>query len=190
MNKLFSFSKIASIATILLLILKLFIWNLTILSTTIEIANNIILIILFSYIYKLSKENSILKKPSLIGISSMSIFILIIILNFFLYSYEVFEILSEFFSFAIPIGLFITFFFYSKFEKNKLKKIIYLIYPSIVILGSIFSLFAGEFYHLIEENYDSIIASSFLDSFFKSFYIIENISLAIFYYTFSKIYNK
>jgi hypothetical protein len=59
-----------------------------------------------------------------------------------------------------------------------------------MILSSIFSLFGGEFYHLIEEAYDSIIATSFVNSFFKSFYIIEKISLAIFYYTFSKIYNK
>lgn len=196
MNKLFSFSKIASIATILLLIFRLFIWNLDntlslpILST-IEIANDIILIILFSYIYKLSTENSILKKPSLIGISSMSISIVLILYSFIIskyklyYLYEDYYILHKIFSFASSIGLFITFFFYSKFEKNKFKKIIYLIYPSIVILIEILFLFQK---YLTYENITENI--TLINLIFRSFYIIEKISLAIFYYTFSKIYNK
>jgi hypothetical protein len=121
----------------------------------------------------------------------MSIFILLIILEPFSYSYEVFDILSGFFRFASSIGLFITFFFYSKFEKNKFKKIIYLIYPSIMILRLIFSLFLID---LIIESYYEYEAWEniplIVNSFFKSFYIIEKISLAIFYYTFSKIYNK
>lgn len=193
MNKLFSFSKIASIATILLLIFKLFTWNLNntislpILST-IEIANDIILIILFSYIYKLSTENSILKKPSLIGISSMSISIVLILYSFIISKYKLYNlyedyyILHKIFSFASSIGLFITFFFYSKFEKNKFKKIIYLIYPSIVILIEILLLF--QKYYLTYENI------TLINLIFKSFNIIEKISLAIFYYTFSKIYSK
>ena len=193
MNKLFSFSKIASIATILLLIFKLFTWNLNntislpILST-IEIANDIILIILFSYIYKLSTENSILKKPSLIGISSMSISIVLILYSFIISKYKLYNlyedyyILHKIFSFASSIGLFITFFFYSKFEKNKFKKIIYLIYPSIVILIEILLLF--QKYYLTYENI------TLINLIFKSFNIIAKISLAIFYYTFSKIYSK
>ena len=193
MNKLFSFSKIASIATILLLIFKLFTWNLNntislpILST-IEIANDIILITLFSYIYKLSTENSILKKPSLIGISSMSISIVLILYSFIISKYKLYNlyedyyILHKIFSFAGSIGLFITFFFYSKFEKNKFKKIIYLIYPSIVILIEILLLF--QKYYLTYENI------TLINLIFKSFNIIEKISLAIFYYTFSKIYSK
>ena len=121
----------------------------------------------------------------------------IIIPKYKLYNlYEDYYILTNIFGFASLIGLFITFFFYSKFEKNKLKKIIYLIYPSIMILRLIFPLFLIDLIDLIFSDYEYLPWEDrpniplIVNSFLKSFYIIEKISLAIFYYTFSKIYNK
>jgi hypothetical protein len=118
----------------------------------------------------------------------MSISIVLVLYSFIISKYELYNlyedyyILHKIFSFASSIGLFITFFFYSKFEKNKFKKIIYLIYPSIVILIEILLLF--QKYYLTYENI------TLINLIFKSFNIIEKISLAIFYYTFSKIYSK
>ena len=121
----------------------------------------------------------------------MSISIVLILYSFIISKYKLYNlyedyyILHKIFSFASSIGLFITFFFYSKFEKNKLKKIIYLIYPSIVILIEILFLFQK---YLTYENITENI--TLINLIFRSFYIIEKISLAIFYYTFSKIHNK
>ena len=65
-----------------------------------------------------------------------------------------------------------------------------------MILRLIFPLFLIDLIDLIFSDYEYLPWEDrpniplIVNSFLKSFYIIEKISLAIFYYTFSKIYNK
>lgn len=198
MEKLFRFSKIASIVVLLIAIFRIISSGIVLMFEpifeyyrTIEIVNDILFIlfntlilIFFLLIYKNSTNGSILRIPTLIGMISSSVAMISRLFLTFTYYGGFLDILNM----IGVIGLCISFIWIAKYMKNPVKIFSWLcaIIPVIAFLFS-------QFFFTVLLPYASDLFEKYLITYHYSVIIInvfKYLLFSVFYYTFSKTLTK
>jgi hypothetical protein len=198
MEKLFRFSKIASIVVLLIAIFRIISSGIVLMFEpifeyyrTIEIVNDILFIlfntlilIFFLLIYKNSTNGSVLRIPTLIGMISSAVAMICRLFLTFTYYGGFLDILNM----ICVIGLCISFIWIAKYMKNPVKIFSWLcaIIPVIAFLFS-------QFFFTVLLPYASDLFEKYLITYHYSVIIInvfKYLLFSVFYYTFSKTLTK
>jgi hypothetical protein len=187
MEKLFRFSKIASLIVLLMAVVRVvsYFFNLgtihVILLIAVEILFHILLLTYFLLIYRNSVAGSVLRCPSLIGVISATVGIVSFLgVDFYVYGFQTIYCISI-------ISLCVSFMWIAKYMKP-LPKVFGWLCAIIPIIITLFyryfalDLFEHYYYDMDMYKYNQIVT--------LITYLLKYVVFVAFYYTFSKISTK